>query len=104
MGSVYTLDNIDDMDMFGPARLVALSGTSNEIYSWHDFLNKEANGFPYNLKIVDPEGAVGGNGQPMPNLQALGGIIYDSFNAKCYVVDAKGSKVWQLDFMPAGDF
>lgn len=98
-GSVYALDNIDDMDMFGSARLVALSGASNEIYSWNDFLNKEANGFPYNIKISNPLGAIVNGSQSLANLKGISGIIYDEFNGKCYVLDSVGSKLYQLDFV-----
>lgn len=97
--SVFALDNIDDLETLGPARLLAVSAASNELYSWNDFLTKEANGYPYNIKVIDPAGAVLSSATILPDLQGISSVVYDVFNGKCFVNDSVGSKLFQLNFV-----
>lgn len=93
----YGIEAIDDLAFLGNSLLV-LDGKNNFVYEWANILNKDLPGFPYNSKVLNPNGAYLGNNQSLPNLVSISGIAYDELNAKLLIVDGNGSKIYFMDF------
>lgn len=93
----YGIEAIDDIAFLGNT-VIAIDGTNNFVYEWANIFNKDLAGYPYNSKVLNPNGAYLGNNVSLPNLTAISGIAYDSANAKLFVVDGNGSKIYVLDF------
>lgn len=93
----YGIEAIDDLTFIGTSLLV-VDGLNNNVYEWANALTKDLPGFPYNSKVVNPNGQYIGNNQSLPNLVSISGIAYDLLNAKLLMIDGNGSKIYFMDF------